>query len=266
MKKTIVAGLTGLLLATGPVSTPAQADADTQDRIQSTRATIEQWVDVRQRIARTRSDWRQEKQMIENRIRLFSEEIEALQSSIEDLEERVTGAERERARLQQEADELRRASLRVDNIIGDYEQRLRGKAEYFPRPLRDRVAQFLERMPEDPDATGLSVSERMAFVVGLLNEVDTFNNQITMMSERRELPDGRLAEVTTMYFGLAQAFYVDGQGQYAGVGTPARGGWEWESRDEIAPAVRNAARFYRDRGEAAYVQLPLKIHSIPGSE
>ena len=56
----------------------------------------------------------------------------------------------------------------------------------------------------------MTIAERYQNVVGVLNEVNKFNQDIHVVSELMELPDqpSVKAQVRAIYFGLGQAYYV----------------------------------------------------------
>jgi hypothetical protein len=81
--------------------------------------------------------------------------------------------------------------------------------------------------------------QRMAIVVAILNEIDKFNNTVTVEKEMRDV-NGKPTEVKTMYLGLAQAFYAYKSGMFAGVGKPAEGEWKWEEKNDMAQQISQA--------------------------
>lgn len=258
MKKVLVGTLAVMLLST--LASQAQTAAGGVDPVAEARETIQNWVKTRQLISQRGADWRVEKEILANRIKLYQDEVAMLNAQIEKDAKETSGAEERRAGLQAEADQLRAANREVERLVSDYEFRVRSLAEYFPPPLQRTVRPLLERMPRNPATTSIGAGERMAIVVTILNEVDKFNKTVTLDNERRELPSGVTAELTTMYVGLGQAYYVDGEGKFAGVGVPAKGGWQWTTRDDVAPSLLRAVNIYKGTIKPpVYVHLPVNL-------
>ena len=70
-------------------------------------------------------------------------------------------------------------------------------------------------------------------MLGILNEVNKANSEMTVVYEVRALPDGTNAEVQCIYVGLAQAYYISPRGE-AGIGRPSEDGWKWAPAPEAA--------------------------------
>jgi hypothetical protein len=121
------------------------------------------------------------------------------------------------------------------------------------------VAPLSQRMPDDPANTEVSLSERFQNVIGILNEVNKFNRDITVTNELRELPGGSMAEVTVVYLGLGQAYYVTSGGDGAGVGRPAADGWEWTAANHLAPEIFRTVEILKNAQPPAFVPLPVEI-------
>ena len=108
------------------------------------------------------------------------------------------------------------------------EKKLRPLLKMFPDPLKEKLKPILARFPEDSDKSTASLAERLQNVLGLTDQANAFNSAITSVKELRTFPDGTRAEVTTVYLGLAQAYYTNSEGTLAGVGHPGPDGWVWK--------------------------------------
>ena len=115
------------------------------------------------------------------------------------------------------------------------------------------------RIPEDPDKTKMLSAERVQVCVGVLNELDKFNNAVNVFNEKRKNDKGEEVAVQTIYVGLGTAYFVNETGDFAGVGAPGVKGWEWTNKPEIAPTVEAAVKIYRNEQTARFVTLPVVI-------
>ena len=259
MKTKFPAHITLLALALS-LSNSGQAQSDIAERLEEARTTIEKWVDARQLISKERSKWREQNALIGYKIGLFKSETEALNERIEDYKEKVTRAEADRSRFAAEEATLRAAARVVKGAIHGYEIKLLALSKRFPQPLTDKIAPLVKQLPEDESKTKLSVAERVAIIVGILNEVDKFNANITVQSELRTIGSGATIEVKTLYLGLAQAFFVSANKEHAEVGTPGSDGWDWtESNDHALEISRMIAMYENIIKPATFVELPITI-------
>jgi hypothetical protein len=95
--------------------------------------------------------------------------------------------------------------------------------------------------------------------VGVLNELDKFNNAVSLFNEKRKNPKGDEVAVQTVYVGLGAAYFVNEAGDFAGTGTLGAQGWEWTAKPEIAPQVQEVVRIYRNERTARFVTLPAAV-------
>jgi len=230
--------------------------------LEQTRDNFKEWVGLKKMISEEQNVWRVEKETLNEQIRLLQNEIETLSGRIEDTQENADKAERERAALTNQEEELKQASAVVKAVIPELESTLLDIVEYFPQSLKDKVKILTERMPKNvKDARGVSLSNRVLNVVGLLSEIEQFNNRVSMEKTMQNI-GGNNVEVKTMYLGLTIAYYVDGTQKEAGILKPAKGGWIKEPHNEMAEQIALAVAIYeKEAGVTAdFVELPLTVN------
>jgi len=235
------------------------ASASAEDTLTDTRSTIEKWVETQQLISQTRSDWQADKETIEQTIALYERELKTIGEKMSQVSTNNVQVEKERDLALKQQAELNEASDKVKTLVAGLEKRIKDLAPSFPPPLADKIQTLLKRMPEDPTATRASGLERMQNVVGIVNEVDKFNAAVTVVSEVQKNPAGADVQVETMYVGLAQAYFVDKAGDYAGVGMPAAAGWKWKPQNELAGKIQKSIAMYKNAAPAVFVSLPVHI-------
>jgi prophage DNA circulation protein len=227
-----------------------------------TRSTLEQWVNARRSIATTENNWRVDRETIAHSIELLQAEAELLEKQITEAEERLSAADKQRAEVAAENDTLRTAANVVNEAITGLENEVRSLTTLFPAPLARQIDPLITRMPR-PGATGqqrVGSSTRLQNVLGILQEAEKFNNSILVARETQRLPSGQNAEVQTLYVGLAQAYFVDGSGSYAGILRPSANGWVATSAPELAGAIASALAVYHGERLAEFVALPVEIN------
>ena len=255
MNKKILYGL-AVLVAGAPLQ--AQDEAAVQKEIEKAREVIKQYVDTRQEIARVKNEWKSYQELTQRRIDLYNREIEQLRNSITEAEAQTTQAERKIAEIRQDISVLRQANDIVATALPAMEVKLRELYQYFPRPLKKKVERLVQQLGKSRQA-----SDRMAILIGILNEVDKFNAEFNFDTDEKTLPSGETKLVDVLYLGLAVAYYSDKDGEIAGIGVPGEGGWVWTERNDLAPAIRDAVLYYNgDIKPALLVDLPVEIKNF----
>jgi hypothetical protein len=255
MKKNILYGLAAILAGT---TLHAQEEAAVKKEIEQARQIIEEYVETRREIAKASNEWRSYQELSVRRISLYEQEIAELTAAIEKAEAETTQAERAIAKIKGEIAELRQANDIVAQALPGFEDELRELYQYFPTPLKDKVQSLVQQLGK-----GGQASNRMALVIGILNEVDKFNSDYTLDTFEKTLPSGQTKLVDVVYLGLAVAYYADSDGKFGGVGIPAPGDWEWSEKNDLAPAIREAILYYEGEIKPAMlVDLPIEIQNI----
>jgi FtsZ-binding cell division protein ZapB len=251
-----------VLLLAAAVGVPSSGDTSAEideDRLENTRAALEKWVETRRIISGERRDWVLGKELLTDRIELVQREVDSLRTKVGDAEGSIAEADKQRAELLAENERLKDASAALRTAVVTLEDRTKQLLKRLPDPIRERVKPLSQRIPEDPQETKQSLSERFQNLVGVLNEVNKFNREITLTSEVRTLPDGSSAEVTSLYVGIGHAYYVNGTGDVAGVGTATSDGWTWTPANASAADIAAAIAILKNERPADFVPLPVEI-------
>jgi hypothetical protein len=231
-----------------------------QNPLLETRSTLEKWVETRQLISKTRADWQSDRETLEQTAALYERELAGIAEQMSKVITNNTQVTREMAEATALQEGSREALSAARRVAADLETRIKSMAPRFPAPLQDIIEPLIVRMPSDPADTRMLSAERMQVLVGVLNEVDKFNNAVNLFNEKRQNAKGEEVAVQTVYIGLGAAYFVNEAGDFAGVGTPGTAGWEWSPRPEIAGTVQEVVRIYRNERTARFVTLPATLH------
>jgi septal ring factor EnvC (AmiA/AmiB activator) len=227
--------------------------------LSETRSALEQWVETRRLISRTTADWQKDKEILEQSIRMYERELDAVGVQISNLTTNSAQVDRERA----EAEALLTASNagleRARSFATEFEVQVRKLVPRLPAPLQDSLKPLLNRLPPEPANTRATAAERVQTLVGILNELDKFNAALTLASETRTNTRNEQVAVTTVYVGLGAAYFVNDAADFAGVGSPGDQGWEWTVQPELATSVKEVIRIYRNERGAQFIPLPVTI-------
>jgi hypothetical protein len=231
-------------------------------QIDNAKEILGRWVETQRVISKEKQDWALGREMLGSRVELLSNEIGKLREKIVENNRQVEELNTQQVTLEADNERLKAAADSLNDILVGLEGRTRGLLTRLPDPIRTRVKPLSQRLPEDPDNTKLSLSERFQNVVGILNDINKFNREITVTSERRVLADGTQAEVIALYLGIGQGYYVNSKGTIAGIGMADADGWKWVERNDIAAIVQEAIAIVKNEQVASYVRLPLLLHDV----
>jgi hypothetical protein len=234
----------------------AQAAAVTA--LEETRLTMGKWIETQQIISKERNDWQQGREVLQARVDLLRKESTTLREKIQEAQANVDKAQAKRAELDVEDQQLVATTERLAGAVTVMEDQVRKLARSLPEPVVTRLQPLLQRMPDEAARARVSVAERFQNVIGILNEVNKANSEITVHYEVRTLADGKPSEVRALYIGLAQAYYLSAGGE-SGIGRPSEDGWTWDDAKAIASDLSLALEIMQGKHSPAFVPLPVKI-------
>jgi hypothetical protein len=244
-----------------PQPTSAEGEADVGEpppSVEETRLTLSKWIETQQIIAKERNDWQQGKEILEGRIELVSKEVSQLKERIAQSEAAVAESNRKRDKLAAENAQLKETGGQLSGAVTVMEAEVQKLARLAPEGLATKLAPLLQRIPTDATTTRVSAAERFQNVLGILNELNKANSEITIAYEVRQMADGSSSEVQVIYVGLAQAYYLSPRGE-AGIGRPTAEGWTWRPAPEEAGRIYTALEIIQGKHPPAFVGLPINI-------
>ncbi|MEO0454301.1 MAG: DUF3450 family protein [Verrucomicrobiota bacterium] len=224
-----------------------------------TRVKIQKWVETEQLISQKKADWEEAKSLLEARIELIQSEVTDYEERIKEAEASIAESDEQKAKLVAENEALKSATDTLKTLIIGMEKRV--KADILtglPEILSEKIKPLSQKLPDNPDESELSLSQRFQNVVGTLNEINKFNSTITPATQIREI-GGKEAEVKTIFLGLGQAYYVNNEGTLAGVGRPGSNGWDWEPVNQRAPEIMRIFQIMDGELQASFIPLPFQV-------
>lgn len=237
------------------VVAPSDVKAPT---IEETRLTLSKWIETQQIISKERNEWQQGKEILQGRIDLVGKEVGTLKDRIAQAETAVKESNRKRDELVAQNAQLKATSAQLVAAVTALEEKVRRLAKIAPEGVAKKLEPLLQRVPTDAATTRVSVAERFQNVLGILNELNKANSEISIAYEIRKLADGSSSEVQVVYVGLAQAYYLSPRGE-AGIGRPTEEGWAWTPANGEAGSVFKALEIIQGKEPPAFVALPVKI-------
>lgn len=229
--------------------------------LQETRSVLEKWVETRGLVSKTRSDWQSDKEMLEQTIQLLERDLKGVEEQMSRLTTNNAQAEKERKQTEEALKESNDGLEQAKQFATAFEAKILKLVPQLPVSLQEKqeLRKALNRIPTDSANTKATPTERIQTIVGILNELDKFNNGVSVYSERRKTDKGEEIACETVYVGFGAAYFVNDTGDFAGTGTPGPNGWVWTPRPEIASSVREVVRIYRNERPATFIALPAAI-------
>ena len=241
-------------------STAFAADTKLGQEVSDSKAALEKWVETQRIISQEKRDFELSKEMLNERIKLLEREIAELEQKIVEAKSNISSADTKRFQIEKDSNEYNNNFTVLQNVIGRLESKIRGVIKALPENVDAHIKPLSQKLPEpDNQQVKLSLSERFQNVIGMLNEIDKYNREISLASEVRTLKDGSTIEVTTVYIGLGQAYFVNATGNIAGIGNRSDDTWQWTEKNEIAPAVSEVISILKNEKVASYIKLPVEI-------
>ncbi len=235
----------------------AAAWAQLADTNESARAMLGKWIEARRLSSQEKQDWLLGREMLSDRIQMLRKEAAALREKIGQSTNETADVDRKLDDLRGQERQLQEAADRMRAQVSDMEARVKGMLARAPEPVREKVKQLAQRLPENSADTKIGLPERYQNVIGILNELGKANGEIARVTEIRDLK-GKPTQVETVYVGLAQAYYVSAGGE-AGVGHPGPSGWEWRPANELAPRITEVIQMLQNKASPRFVPLPVQI-------
>jgi len=230
-----------------------------EPKVELIQQKLDKYVQTRQLISRERAEWKVQKEYLEETKQMLEMELERLGQRISELQSTRTQTQDAVEELEQEKEKLRSAADFTEGKVIEMEGEIRTLSNYFPATFRNELS-LLARLPEDSTETETALGQRMLTVLGIMKRAEEYHNAVHLEGETREVANGENRQVWTLYWGLAGAYYVDAQGEFAGSGYPTGEGWQWSDNAALAGKVDRLVSIQRgEAAEPSFVELPVTI-------
>ena len=231
--------------------------------VNTTRYNIDQWVETEQIISEEKSQWKIEEELLQKTHNLLNSELNRLNLALDDLESSVSAAEEERASLNEKKENLKAGESVILRNIENLEASIKSILPSLPEPLLKELNPVIKRLNQMENSVSGNITDRLQNILLILNKANKFNSNIKSVTELRKSEDGKTIQVTTLYLGLASAYYVDGVGEISGIGRPTLNGWEWFEDNSISNEIRKLADIYNGSDvDIEFISIPSKLINL----
>jgi hypothetical protein len=164
--------------------------------------------------------------------------------------------EQRRLELLAQQTRLEQGQAALERSLRQAAIRLKKLHNQLPPPLREGWDEELPRL-EKPLLTG---SEKLQLVLNLLNQLDDFQQKVTLHETVMILADGQEYLVKQVYLGLSHGWYVTADQSHAAAGMANPDGWKWTpvtNGERIAQIIAILER----RMNPELITIPLQLDS-----
>ena len=255
-------GLLGLALG----SAAPTAQDENESRVDSARAIVEQYVQVRELISKEKREWTLDEEYLRSRIELLELEVASIRKDIQETKDTISETDTEREELSASLTALKDTQAGVAEVIADVEAGARSLIPRLPEPAADRVRLVSQQIPAAGEETELSLGIRSQNTIAMLDQLNKFDRTVHVGSGLVTASDGSQVNVSTIHVGLGRAYYASpetaSKGPFAGAGPVAFGDdseatWAWQPFDDAHQAVIDVIKVAGSELPPAFVQLPV---------
>lgn len=230
------------------------------DIVKDTQNVLSEWISLEKQISEEKFAWIEQKEVLENSIEFMETEIASLEDIIKTAEETASAGEKKRAELDEKKADLDAATEDMTAAVEGYESQIKELALTWPAAFLKTVDTFIKRIPNEEQRETTPITIRLQNVVAIMSQFDKFQSVVSKDTGIQDV-GGESREVTTLYFGFAYAYFIDGTGEYAGYGFPSTSGegWEWTPDTALAEQVGELVAIYDRTIDASFLGMPAKI-------
>lgn len=243
-----------------PAAPPAAAPpAQSAAAVVGLREVLSQWVQAQKALAQEKKNAKDASMLLKARIELVTKEIEDIEAKMVENQAKVTEADKKRTELLAQSEAITKSMDDLRKAAPGIELQLRELGNALPQPIKDKLAPMFERMDAGAKNDKTSLAERCQNIVAVLNEVNKSNGEVRVEKEVRAMADGSRQEVTSLYVGLAQAYFLSTNGKMAGSGKPGAQGWVWTEDNSLKPKVKLAIDMLQSKAAADFISFPAQL-------
>lgn len=229
------------------------------DPLSASRDALTKWIETQRIISLEQANAKTAKLALEGRVSLVQAELDEFNGKVAKSSEDIEAEAKRKANLEKELESANAAPKVLADGIEFLESKILALKQVLPGPVLEKTKALYTRVPEDPKTTKVSLAERYQNVLGILNEADKANNDLMLTIEVREIEGAKPTECETLYVGLAQAYFVNADRDFAGFGRPVNGKWEWTRRDDLAGSIAHVFNIMANKGKPKFVHLPVLL-------
>jgi hypothetical protein len=232
----------------------APTSAQDTDPVRDIDALTQQWTDLEHQKDVLRANWRTQKPVLEQQLRLIERETAELTSLLETTAAQRDEVEQRRLELLTEQTELEEESAALDASLAQASVVLHSLQRDLPPQLSAAWVDELARLDNNVETS----TERFRKLIELLGQLEDFEAKITLNEVVMTLGDGQEHVVKQVYLGLSHGWYVTADESFAAAGKPGPDGWLWTPVTDTAP-IATIVGILEQRVDPDFVSIALEL-------
>ncbi|HVU17773.1 MAG TPA: DUF3450 family protein [Candidatus Didemnitutus sp.] len=240
------------------VSLATAAALAAPDSIDSVEKAAGDWVKMRVETARLNSEWSSQRELLESLVASTKERAGALETQRDYLRSKTAEERNEIAA----ATEANRKSAAAMQDAESSSRALAEKVAALRRRLPPRLSSALDLPYRSLAAENLGASDRMQFVMTILNRCVEFNRVITADEELVSVDGKNTQLLPVVYWGLSHGYAYDRVSRQAWLGRPDGDGWKWSPVANGPAAIERLEAIAQGKAEPAFIVAPAQLSHL----
>ena len=229
----------------------------------------EQWINIESQLGNARLTWDAQKYILDQQIKLYSDNQKALQTKIEEGNKNRSNVDNERLKVSEKQSllESKQATIKTKTAIALHKMQV--LLNRLPPPLQKQWSTELASI----DLEKNNSSEALDNTLALLKMLYEFQGRIAVhegkISVQANSESGSQEEllVSQVYFGVSHGWYINNNGERYGYGESTRNGWKWWHNEQVKQVfssfdksmIKNVIDIIENPKKAKIAALPVRI-------
>ncbi len=241
--------LSSLLLSNYAISQP-------QTSVSQADSLVAQWITIEQQSNTLRSQWRENKRLLEQRLFLLQSEKEQLSSLTISHSQQGDDVALAREKLLTLQSSMESQQAALGNWLTIQFSHISNIHRQLPPPLAISWQNTLDQLDSNDQ------SKRLQSLLNLYQSYDEFNSRVSSQQATIVDSQGQEKMVKQLFLGAARGWYLTLDGKQAVAGFPSVNGWQWQ-HDKPMPAqqIKHALLMLEHKMEAQLITLPLSLNN-----
>jgi len=229
---------------------------------------MQKWIQLESQKGNLQIEWAERKTELDRRQQLLTTEKASLKETLAQAEGSTSDVDQRRNELLSRQEKLEKEQATLSLQINKAASFLEIKKNQMPPPLAEEITQKLVFLNQ----SGLSQSERLEKLLSIYKLISEFDQRVAINKSKLEIPaenEGhKTLQVTQIFLGLSQGWYLSDDASQYGYGRATELGWKWWSNEEVEQELgqrmdlselKNLIAIAENPTLADLVTLPIKL-------
>ena len=227
---------------------------------------IHQWLILESQRGQLRSEWEQNKAVLDSQVVLYKKQIQEYNGLIAKQADSATDLDKKRKGIAEKQNKLEDKQARIKGELKIAVHHLHSTIEYLPPFAKKTVIDELQAI----DIEAVNIGKTVDSTIALIRALHELNGKINLNTSNLSVNDnGKSINVTQVYVGLSHGWYVSEDNSNFGYGMLTKSGWRWwhnESARNLfgekfnARDVREILAIIENPQQAKLSRLPITIN------